>query len=180
MDKSLKVEYRCWIGTNFLSHPTVKKIMAEFGNKGNVTVFFIISEIGKTETLAVAYNDTLKEKYENTLPGYSRNLFDMIVRKLAKANFIDRKSFFKSNIITPPSSCIFNSSDEFLFQKVTSPYCLLRCNNSEETIVNSEEMGVNSEKTGVNSELIRVNMEEAVINSEEKRVYPEIFCNNLK
>ena len=157
--KPLKVEQCIVLSTDFYGHPFVKSIIQEFGPKGYALVTVILMTIGRDGT-ATVYDKSFTDDILGALTDVSRNLVDMVVRKMVKSGFLDSDAFRKRKVLTPPSVCIVDSLDDvylsnaditrpYLFVK--HPYCSKNVVNSEKTIISSEETAVYSEETPANN-----------------------------
>lgn len=149
MSESLKTEqcfYKC---SNFRNTSFVKSIMKEFGSKGYVLILATLEEIGRNGTV-VRYDQSFKDRIVNDFPEVSRNLLDMVVRKMAKNGFLDRKAFESRKELTPPSSCVVDNVEAvFDGSHQKSPYLFVKASVLSD---NSELIQVSSEKTAINSE----------------------------
>lgn len=151
MSESLKTEQCFYQSSNFRNTSFVKSIMKEFGSKGYVLILATLEEIGRNGT-AVRYDTSFKDRIVTDFPEVSRNLLDMVVRKMAKKGFLDKKAFESRKVLTPPSSCIVDSVESvYDGSHQRSPYLFVR---PSALSVNSDLIHVSSEETNINSEEI--------------------------
>ena len=151
MSESLKTEQCFYRSSNFRNTSFVKSIMKEFGSKGYVLILATLEEIGRNGTV-VHYDQSFIDRIVVDFPEVSRNLLDMVVRKMAKKGFLDRKAFESRKELTPPSSCVVDSVEAvFDGSHEKSPYLFVRPSVFS---VDSELIQVSSEETPINSEKI--------------------------
>ena len=157
MEKSLKTE-RCFFqSSSFRNTPFVKAIRKEFGSKGYVLILATLEEICSSG-IEVSYDQSFFDRVIATYPEMSKNLIDMVVRKMIKKGFLDRDAFFQRQVLMPPSCYIVDTVEEIYDDRNSGkPYLFIRssipgensCDNRM-SVVSSEETPINSEETGVN------------------------------
>ena len=165
--KPLKVEQCIVLSADFYGHPFVKSIIQEFGPKGYALVTVILMTIGRNG-VETAYDKAFTDSVLGVLTDVSRNLVDMVVRKMVKSGFLDGDAFRKRKVFTPPSGCIVDNMDEvhLLQTGTTRPYLFINSHSLSNNIVNSEKTVISSEETLVYSEETSISSVSPLISSD--------------
>ena len=153
MKTTLKADNGFFLSTGFYEDPFVVSLRKEFGIKGSLLAIIILTEISENGH-SVKFSRNFSEHIVQLLPEVSTNLVKMVVRRMTDGGFLDKSSFVKEKVLTPPEKCFIDSINMLSgsFVSSSAPYYFIRGHKS---IVNSEEKHINSEETHVYSEETR-------------------------
>lgn len=130
----------------FFQIPFVKSIGKEFGFKGSKLLIEILFAVTETTSFESPYNKAFRERIAKRNEVTER-LVDMVVHRMVKNGYLEKKSRDNHQVIAIPSGNIINEGME---ENVSLPYFFVNSHlnniSSEETKVNSEEIDIITEE----------------------------------
>ena len=180
MKESLKAERYIYLSTRFSDSPFMWSVIEEFGPKGCAAVICILMKIAD-EGGKASHDQPFIDGVANSLKDCSSNLVGMVIRRMVKGGFLDRKAFSRHSVLTPPRRFIVSCQEGLNFENF-NPSCLymMVCPivSSEETKVNSEETKDNSEETYIAPEKTLSSTIYQDVSSEETPSDSSLFRKN--
>lgn len=150
MNKTLTAE-AIYLSRGFFKIPFVRAIEKEFGFKGSkllIDILFEVTETGFESPYNKAFRDVIASRN-----GVSERLVDMVVHRMVKNNYLDKKKYASSHVLAIPDGNIVSEDspvDELSYYFVRPS---VMDDNSVEKFVNSEETPISSEETTDNKRL---------------------------
>ena len=158
---------------DFFQDEKIEAISGEFGIKGEITVIKLLCAVYRNGYF-IEWNEMLKMKLLNNLPGISSELLDQIVNRLVKWGFFNEDLFNSVKILT-------SRGIQLRFQEATirrknnavSNYSLLSavnvCNNKDNANINYTSTEINAD---INTQSkVKYNSKETILtDSKEKPI----------